>query len=236
MAAVMLKPLSLTLVEYPQGDEVGKIMAFFSLAPLVLIPCCITTFFLRRDIFTAHFGVGMVINEILNLAIKNLLKEARPVFDDYPAHSGVYGKFGMPSDHTQFVAYFSIFIGLCLWKRFQYSAMYALIWRSLGTLVLFTLVFGVGFSRIYLRYHTLNQVVAGGIIGLMVGTMWFYIGHLMLRDSFKYVVSLSISKFFLLRDSSDVENVFMFEYEHYDIHAQKINSASKTHVYRTKVS
>ncbi|KAL6441937.1 hypothetical protein ACFW04_002365 [Cataglyphis niger] len=45
-------PLSLTLVEYPQGDLFGKLLAVLSLMPFAIIAGFITLILFRRDLHT----------------------------------------------------------------------------------------------------------------------------------------------------------------------------------------
>ena len=54
-----LKVLSLTHVEYQEGDNLGKLFAIFSLLPLVIVIMFITAFLLRRDLHTYTYGVGV---------------------------------------------------------------------------------------------------------------------------------------------------------------------------------
>jgi hypothetical protein len=103
-------------------------------------------------------------------------------------------------------------------------------------------------NRIYLRYHTIEQVLVGVGLGSAFAVAWFAIGHYLLRyahvvclavksalvlmhssaclscffsihsDTLKAIVALPISKWFLLKDSTDIDNVFVVEYEFYTRH------------------
>ncbi|KNC85013.1 hypothetical protein SARC_02801 [Sphaeroforma arctica JP610] len=147
----------------------------------------------------------MVVNEVLNLVLKKSIKEARPVFDDYPAHIGVYGKHGMPSNHTQFTAYFANFVVLCLWKRY------------------ISRVRGGGLSKIYETYKCIRaQVVVGGLTGAGFAEIWFYLGNEVLRDALKATVQFPIAKWLYLKDTSDVDNVLLFEYQCYAKESERV--------------
>jgi hypothetical protein len=56
-------------------------------------------------------------------------------------------------------------------------------------------------------------VIVGSFVGGILAIIWFY-GHIRWGERyFKDVESWSISKMFYLRDTSDIEDVFHFEYE-----------------------
>ena len=86
------KVLSLTHVEYQEGDNLAKLFAIFSLLPLVIVIVFITAFLLRRDLHTFTYGVGVIINYIANTILKKYLAEPRP-----KVRSVQFEEFGMPS-------------------------------------------------------------------------------------------------------------------------------------------
>ena len=108
----MKRPVSFFLVEYEELDPLGYLLAFLSLTPpfLVAIEAAVYCTLLlalprvkglRQQ--PAHLAgillLGQLLNELLNLALKNILKGQRP-------HSDVYtSDYGMPSSHSQFMAF-----------------------------------------------------------------------------------------------------------------------------------
>jgi dolichyldiphosphatase len=71
----------------------------------------------------------------------------------------------------------------------------------------------VCYGRIYLLYHTLNQVLVGAFIGLTFGILWFLLVHCILTPYlFPQIVSWRISELLLIRDTSLIPNVLFFEY------------------------
>lgn len=71
----------------------------------------------------------------------------------------------------------------------------------------------VCYGRVYLLYHTINQVIVGAIIGLTFGTLWFSFVHCILTPYvFPQIVSWRISELLLIRDTSLIPNVLFFEY------------------------
>ena len=72
------KVLSLTHVEYLEGDPIGKLFAIFSLLPLAIVIVFITAFFFRRDLHTLTFGIGVIVNYVANIGLKKYIAQPRP--------------------------------------------------------------------------------------------------------------------------------------------------------------
>lgn len=70
----------------------------------------------------------------------------------------------------------------------------------------------VCFSRIYLQYHTISQVLCGAIVGIIFATIWFTLTCLIFTPLYPQIVSWKISEFLLLRDTTLIPNVLWFEY------------------------
>ena len=70
--------LSLTHVEYKEGDSLGKLFAIYSLLPLAIVIVFLTAFFFRRDLHTLTFGVGVIVNYAANTVLKKYIAEPRP--------------------------------------------------------------------------------------------------------------------------------------------------------------
>ena len=91
----------------------------------------------------------------------------------------MYGKgYGMPSSHAQFVAFFATHLALFLLLRHRphpTAGHGALSWGvrvALSMLVAAGAV-AVAASRVYLRYHTPKQVLAGAGAGVVFALGWF---------------------------------------------------------------
>lgn len=81
---------------------------------------------------------------------------------------------------------------------------------ALGCIVLTALVC---YGRVYLMYHTVGQVIVGGLIGLLAGTFYFFFVHSILTPYvFPKIVSWKISELLLIRDTSLIPNILFFEY------------------------
>ena len=72
------RTFTLTHIDYPAEDAFGKMLAIISLLPLVIVVIFLTTFFIKRDLHTMAYGVGVILNGILNYCLKHTIKEPRP--------------------------------------------------------------------------------------------------------------------------------------------------------------
>jgi dolichyldiphosphatase len=71
----------------------------------------------------------------------------------------------------------------------------------------------VCYGRVYLLYHTVNQVIVGALVGTVFGVLWFLFVHVILTPYvFPRVVSWKISELLLIRDTSLIPNILFFEY------------------------
>ena len=101
------KVLSLTHVEYLEGDTVGKLFAIFSLLPLAIVIVFATAFFFRRDLHTLTFGIGVIVNYAVNTGLKKYIAQPRP-----KVRSVQFEEYGMPSSHSQFMWFCSAYMVL----------------------------------------------------------------------------------------------------------------------------
>ncbi|XP_050447229.1 dolichyldiphosphatase 1-like [Cataglyphis hispanica] len=201
-------PLSLTLVEYPQGDLFGKLLAVLSLLPFAIITGFITLILFRRDLHTIVFFIGIIINDCINSVLKYTICEARPMKRD-----SLYVEYGMPSTHAQLMWFFTAYTTLFIYFRLNYNC--TIVEKFCRTIVavgcIITAVL-ITYSRVYLLYHSITQVFFGTLLGLALGIAWFIIVHTVLTPFFPIVVSWRISEYLLLRDTTLIPNVLWFEY------------------------
>ncbi|XP_043801105.1 dolichyldiphosphatase 1-like [Apis laboriosa] len=201
-------PLSLTLVEYPQGDLFGKFLALVSLLPFAIIAGFITLILFRRDLHTITFFSGIVINKCINFILKHTICEARPM-----RHNAI--EYGMPSMHAQFMWFFATYITLFICIRLHHnnnSSISEKFWRITIIIVSIIIAILITYSRVYLLYHSNSQVVWGTFIGIMLGIIWFIITYMILTPIFPIIVSWRISEYLLLRDTTLIPNILWFEY------------------------
>ncbi|XP_034950323.1 dolichyldiphosphatase 1-like [Chelonus insularis] len=203
-------PLSLTHVEYPQGDSFGHFLALISLIPFAIIAGFVTLILFRRDLHTICFFIGIIVNDILGLFLKYTIKEERPIRRDI-----IYVEYGMPSTHSQLMWFFTIYTILFVCLRMHHSNNSTTSekfwrWTIIGGCTFVALL--VTYSRIYLQYHTLSQVFWGFIVGGLFGITWFFLTHQVFTPFFPMIVSWRISEYLLIRDTTLIPNVLWFEY------------------------
>lgn len=197
-----LRPFSLTHVLYEQGDHLGWLCALFSLAPVFIVVSLVTSFVNRRDLTTFTFLLGTLFNEILNFALKSLLKEPRPewgkvkgIHDHAPAH-------GMPSNHAQFAGFNAAWI--LLWIAFSWRSVGRL-WRFMAALAALMLGLVTAGSRVYLHYHDTRQIAVGLAVGALFASLWYFLVLEKIgRQSglFAWVVKTPLAQWLLVRDCS----------------------------------
>jgi membrane-associated phospholipid phosphatase len=118
--------------------------------------------------------VGHGVNFVISKVLKELIGQPRPA--ERCAVLGTCGKLGMPSTHSQFMAF-------AFWLAYARSirthdgentvgSSQAWTWeRALRRLLLLTAVI-VSVARVASGHHTVAQVVAGHAVGAMVAAGW----------------------------------------------------------------
>lgn len=204
------KTFSLTNVEYLENDKVGKILAILGLSPLAIVVAFATAFFMRRDLHTFTWGVGIILNEALNFCLKHYIAEARPKRREVE-----WNVYGMPSSHSQFMWFVTIYLILFVSFRLHHlkhcGEMICKLFWCLSSLCLSLLVC---YSRVYHEYHTQSQVLWGGVAGGGAALLWFFITQTVLTPLYPWVASWRISEWFLIRDCTPIPNILWFEYYH----------------------
>ncbi|XP_054283978.1 dolichyldiphosphatase 1-like [Macrosteles quadrilineatus] len=205
-------PLSMTFVEYPKGDWLGKLFALASLSPFGILSGFVALILFRRDLHTTVFFVGTLLNELLNQLLKLAICEPRPMHRS--AHT-LYSEYGMPSAHAQFTWFFATYVIYFVFIRLHHmnnNTTLENVWKAVITVSCVSLAVVVSVARVYLQYHTWQQVVWGAVVGFLFGTIWFALTYLVLTPYFPIVVTWRISELLLLRDTTLIPNVLWFEY------------------------
>lgn len=173
---IVLKHTSLLCAQYLPGDTIGKLLAYVSLCPVLLLCFQFSKVYTRRELHEAVLLAGLLLEEGIARALKHLLKHPRPATCDMLqlCHS-----HGMPSSHTSMMfAYLAITscIALQLWRR---RGTVTRLMAAAEQLAVAAAAVGVGASRIYLGYHSSEQVLAGALLGCMFGVVWFCVMRLL---------------------------------------------------------
>jgi len=139
--------------EYPQGDFVGKLLAYASLLPYVLICSFLTLILFRRDLHTMAYFLGILVSEAINHVLKKILRQPRPMTrkaDD---------EYGMPSSHSQFLWFFAVYMVLFVWIRLRHlsnpNTIWIWIWKTTVTAACLFAALIVSVSRYTYRHPNL---------------------------------------------------------------------------------
>jgi membrane-associated phospholipid phosphatase len=132
--------------------------------PLLLIVISWYLLWEHKNLFF-YFNVGLFVNAVLNLILKGLIQEPRPMFDrtkiklithhtkNYFFQNGIpFDIYGMPSGHAQMSFFMTCFIYLSLKHT---------------NLLYFYLAFSllICYQRVRYNYHSVIQVFVGAIVG-----------------------------------------------------------------------
>ena len=120
-----------------------------------------------------YYIIGFIIETILNLILKGIIKQPRPCFDTkefnlalknnkrFMIKDGLpFDMYGMPSGHSSSVIFSTIFIYLAL--------------RKTNWLYLYLLISAITISqRVVYNYHSISQVIVGAFVGAIFAYFMF---------------------------------------------------------------
>ncbi|KAL7060939.1 hypothetical protein AAHC03_09808 [Spirometra sp. Aus1] len=197
------------------GDKIGHVLAWSSQVPVILATGVLTVALFRRDLHSIFYVIGMLFNESLNYILKHTVKAPRPSV--HPDH--IVTGYGMPSNHSQFMFFMMSYLLLfctCRLPRQHYST------ARLNSICIFALFLSclTSYSRIYLGFHTLQQVCMGSVIGMIAGLFWFLLVHFILMPRFSYITESRLGRFLMLQNLTSIPNVLQFDY----LNARKASS------------
>lgn len=156
----------------------------------------------------------------------------------------------MPSSHSQFIWYFAVYGTLYLMKNISFHQS---IWKVLISNLMLLLAILVSISRwiitllkldcifiywlvcyrVYLGYHTLNQVIAGSCIGTCFGICWFALVQLIYSTGIiDTIIDSPLAKIIYLKDMRMIDNVVEWEYQQWE----KANKGQKQHWFNITVT
>ncbi|XP_025112683.1 dolichyldiphosphatase 1-like isoform X3 [Pomacea canaliculata] len=188
---------------------IGYILAWSSLLPFCLGVSFVTLIAFRRDLHTISYFLGIVLNEATNLILKHIIQEPRPK----RGRDNLYTEYGMPSSHTQFMWFFAtymvFFISVRVYRNYNIIDD---LWKIAVCTLSFLAAAVVTYSRIYLEYHTVGQVLCGAVLGIVNGTLWFAVVQFVLTPFFPLIAASPVGEFCMVRDSTLIPHVLWFEY------------------------
>ncbi|KAK7754907.1 hypothetical protein SLS62_003221 [Diatrype stigma] len=209
-------------------DSVSYLCAWLALVPQGLCVAYATLIWSTREVEVALMFAGQVACEVINLTLKRLIKEERP--------RRMNGRgYGMPSSHAQFVAYFAVSIALFLLARHRppqphvrrrnhtpMSVLERALWSLLGLAV----AAAVGWSRVYLNYHTPRQVLVGSVAGAVSAVGWFAFTSAVRRSGWLlWAMELPLARWLRVRDLVVEEDLCQAGWEKWDDKMTALRSA-----------
>ncbi|OAQ32909.1 PAP2-domain-containing protein [Linnemannia elongata AG-77] len=200
-----LTSLSITHVQFAQDDILSKLFAYVTLSPLAILCGYVAVIITSRDLKPAVMFAGQLANELVNLILKRLVKQARPT--EYLGDG-----YGMPSSHSQFMAYFATYVVILMYRRSIASD--PLIPHTVSAVVVLWSALVV-YSRVHLYYHTWQQVVAGTICGFFFAIIYYNVVNGVLRSKglFDWIVDHPLARHFHIRDTDSIHDVAKFDWE-----------------------
>ncbi|KAJ7043742.1 hypothetical protein C8F04DRAFT_1073156 [Mycena alexandri] len=162
-----------------------------------------------REYVIIMMWAGQLAGEVLNLVLKHWIKQDRP---SYSAANG----YGFPSSHSQYMGYFASFLMMHLYFRHRFASTgYRILdfaWRIALYAALAAWAFVVAYSRFYLRYHSMAQILWGFGIGVALGVSFYTVCELLPRQRPQSIFGLlksclvenPVSTWLQIRDGWDV--------------------------------
>ncbi|KAK7267641.1 hypothetical protein RIF29_20319 [Crotalaria pallida] len=214
METPSLKAVTLTHVRYQRGDKLGHFLAWVSLIPVFIsLGGFISHFIFRRELQGIFFALGLILSQFINEIIKTSVQQARPATC---ALLEMCDSHGWPSSHCQYMFFFSTYLTFLLFSR-RHLFLHSLTWST---------AFLTMYSRVYLGYHTVAQVLAGTALGVFLGAAWFWVVNNVLYLYFPLIEESVFGRMFYVKDTSHIPNVLKFEYEKARAERQKVVSDS----------
>lgn len=200
-------PFDETYILYDKDDKIGLICCILGLTPMLLLQSYLTWFIMLRDFESVIFTVGQLSNELINQILKRIIKQERPLWDDaiplifkgmdttgsstQENISSLRVSYGMPSAHSQFMGFFTSYLILNMWFRWNYKYKIQPKDKIIYCVSGWLLSMSVCFSRWYLEYHNWDQIIIGYQIGIVVGALYYLFVVVIMYPVIKSTVSHS---------------------------------------------
>ncbi|KAF8943756.1 hypothetical protein BGZ47_005080 [Haplosporangium gracile] len=199
---------SLSLTHVLHGSDIySKIFAHLTLSPLAITCSYVAVMLTTRDLTVILMLAGQLLNECVNFVLKRLVKQARPT--EYLGDG-----YGMPSSHSQFMAYFATYMIILMYRNGASSR--AVSPHVVTALVLIWSILVV-YSRVHLYYHTWQQVVAGTICGCLfaAGYYFFVSRFLRSRGMQNWMLDNPFGQWAHIVDREQIDNVYEWEWNQF---------------------
>ncbi|KAF4998069.1 hypothetical protein FGRMN_3432 [Fusarium graminum] len=228
-----LASLSVTHVYYDPEDYLSLACAYLALLPQALCVVYATLVLFTREVEVALMFLGQLSCEVLNFALKRLIKEERP--------RRIHGKgYGMPSSHAQFVAFWSVSLALFLLVRHKplhvhqsraqsgVHRPWSVLERVAVSVAAAAIAAATAWSRVYLNYHTPKQVVVGSVAGIISAVGWFVIVAVLRQTGWLgWALETPLARAFRFRDLVVEEDMCQAGWEKWEERRTTSQSAKK---------
>uniref|UniRef100_A0A3Q3GJW7 Dolichyldiphosphatase 1 n=1 Tax=Labrus bergylta TaxID=56723 RepID=A0A3Q3GJW7_9LABR len=145
------RSISLTHVEFPEGDLTGNVLAYISLLPIAILVGFVTLIVFKRELHTISFFGGLILNEGVNWLLKNILREpgphAAPINPQRGCELVLLSHFRMHQTNN--------------------ARCVDLLWRHILSIILLGVAFSVSYSRPISEYFLVRDT------SLIPNILWF---------------------------------------------------------------
>ncbi|KAK7206033.1 hypothetical protein BZA70DRAFT_294343 [Myxozyma melibiosi] len=189
--------LTFTYVSYDSSDPLAAFFAWISLVPQTIGVLDVAFILSRREAETILVLCGQTACEIANILLKLVLAQERP------QHGSQFG-YGMPSAHAQFMSFYATYITLWMFFRAHQFTPFKRWSRAIGLYILSILVC---ISRVYLSYHSTEQVLVGYLVGVILACIYFF-AVVLIREFglLDYLLDSPICRALYIKDTAHYKN------------------------------
>lgn len=204
-------PFDDTLILYNPSDPISIICVYLSLSPILLLTFYLSWLIITREMESIIVAGGQLINEFINKILKRLIKQPRP-------HISLMGPgYGMPSAHSQFVGFFLSYWSLKLWLQWGHVES-----KIRYNLYLLCFTLAVCLSRVYLLYHTFDQIIIGYVIGIIDGIIYFgAVGIVRQLGIINWILTWPLCRGLMITDTFNNDGITLYTKWQTHCHIQK---------------
>jgi dolichyldiphosphatase len=124
----------------------------------------------HRDTHEIFALMGLVLNEGVARALKHMLLHPRPA--EWCHLLGTCGSHGMPSSHSQCMFFALALYGSLYARHARIRTAFSAFIGAAEVLAVAAGAVVVAYARVHLHYHSIDQVVAGAVLGTLLGLAW----------------------------------------------------------------
>ncbi|XP_021718561.1 lipid phosphate phosphatase epsilon 2, chloroplastic-like [Chenopodium quinoa] len=130
-------------------------------------------FLWRRDAGVVWATIGSVLNSLLCVALKRILNQERPT-------GNMRSDPGIPSSHGQYISYTVMYFILSMFQWLgvnEITVVFAAVTFAFGSCL--------SWLRVSKKFHTINQVIVGVVLGSCFSVAWLWLWNSVVSQAFK---------------------------------------------------